>query len=316
MKTVFLYPGLNGLLKNEDRYRYTHLPQVKKRLCQVEDLFKENYGDNFLFKEYFNQNIEEIYSVQNICRAATAICATQVGVAEYLMDQCIKPDWMIGCSLGDLARSISAGVCSFEECIDGYIRFAKKLDGIEQIGANIGVSKPRGQSFVESEFLEMSEMGLDVSVMTPSFLNIGGRYSDLENFEKLANDRRWRVIKILNYPAHSRYIVDFVSNASDKIADVQTYKPKVKLFSTISCKEVSDPKELKTEMIFNMTKPLRWGEALVKLDELEGPLQFINIGPCQSISKMIKDLNLKSQFREAVIVRASPINPVLEACPL
>jgi [acyl-carrier-protein] S-malonyltransferase len=323
MRTVFLYPGLNGLLKKEDRFRYTHLPQVKKRLGQVQNIFK-GLGEEFSFEEYFNQNIEEIYSVQNICRAATAICAIQVGVTDYLMGQYIKPQWMVGCSLGDLARSISAGVCDFEDCIEGYIRFAKNLNGIEKIGANIGVSKrktgptngtfSRGpEAFEEAEISDMNNMGLDVSIMTPYFLNIGGTYSLLEQFEKMAQEKNWRVVKILNYPAHSRYIADYVARASERISHVPTREPKIKLFSSISCKQVSDPQELKLELVFNMTKPLRWGEALVRLEKQEGPLRFINIGPCQSISKMIQDLPLKSQFQEAIPEKIShaPLWPCL-----
>jgi [acyl-carrier-protein] S-malonyltransferase len=299
MKNVFLYPGLNGLLKSEDRTRHLDLPQVQKRLAFVEKFFNEKHNEAFSFADYFNMPIEEIYSVQNICRAATAICAIQVGVTDYLQEKNISPEWMVGCSLGDLARSVSAGICTFEDCVDGYIRFAKKLDGIERIGANIGVSKRQSNHFEESELLEMAEMGLDVSIMTPSFLNIGGRFSDLEKFEKLAAEKRWRVVKILNYPAHSRYISDYVVGAAEQISHIPTTTPKVKLFSSISCKEVSDAQELKTELVLNMTKPLKWGQALVELEKQEGPMKFINIGPCQSISKMIRDLPLQSQFSEA-----------------
>lgn len=299
MKTVFLYPGLNGLIKSEDRNRYLHLESVQKRLKTVQNIFLENYGESFDFEEYFKKPLEEIYSVDNIGRAATAICAIQVGITDHLKKQNIHADWMLGCSLGDLARSVSAGMCSFEECIDGYIKFAKELKGIEKIGANIGVSKGKGQSFSKDEIQEMNDMGLDVSVMTPLFLNIGGRYSDLESFRSLTTDRRWRVVKILDYPAHSRYISSFVENAMVQIQNAQVKEPEIKLFSSISCKEMTCPKELKAELILNMTKPLRWGEALVSLEKQEGPLQFINIGPCQSISKMIKDLPLKSELRES-----------------
>lgn len=301
MKTVFLYPGLNGLIKPEDRNRYLHLKFVQKRLATVQNIFLKNYNESFDFEEYFKKPVAEIYSVENIGKAATAICAIQVGVTDHLVEQNIHADWMIGCSLGDLARSVSSAMCSFDDCIIGYIKFAKKLRGIEKIGANIGVSKGKGQTFSNEDLQEMNEMGLDVSVMTRSFINIGGRYSDLENFKNFAANKKWRVIKILDYPAHSRYIASFVTSAMSEIQNTPITQPNTKLFSSISCKELSCPQELKKELVLNMTTPLRWGEALVKLEEQEGSLQFINIGPCRSISKMIRDLPLKSQFLEPIL---------------
>jgi len=49
----------------------------------------------------------------------------------------------------------------------------------------------------------------------------------------------------------------------------------------------------------NMTQPLRWGEAIQKLEGLEEEMRFINVGPCKSLTKMTPDLNLKSAIYEA-----------------
>lgn len=299
MKTAFIFPGLNGLIKAEDRIRYLNVPEVAARLKQVEDIFKTHANHEFTFAHYLQGSMQEIYSVENISKAATAICAIQVGVAESLMTKGIKPDWTLGCSLGDLARAVVSQVVSFETCITGYIRFAEKLQGIEKIGANVGVSKPAGAAFTKDEILEMQNLGLDVSVMTPNFLNIGGRYQELEQLQMIAKEKRFRTVKILDYPAHSRYIAPYVHAAAFEVKDIQLQTPTNRVFSCISCDEITNTDIMKSELMLNMTQPLRWGEAIQLLESREDEMRFINVGPCKSLTKMIPDLNLKSTIYEA-----------------
>ncbi|AZZ38116.1 ACP S-malonyltransferase [Bdellovibrio sp. qaytius] len=299
MKTVFIFPGLNGLIKLEDRFRYIQLPEVQQRLHQVEQIFKLQDNEDVSFEKYLQGSVQEIYSVENISKAATAICALQVGAAENLMKtKGIIPDWTLGCSLGDLARGVISDVCTFEFMISGYIRFAHKLKGVETIGANIGVSKPKGAVFTQDEIATMGQLGLDVSVMTPKFLNIGGRYSDLEKLQEAAKEKRWRVVKILDYPAHSRYIGDYVAAAAHEVREVQLNLPKYRTFSSITCRELTKTDELKQELMLNMTQPLRWGEAIKTLETQLQDVKFINIGPCKSLTKMIPDLDLVSPVYE------------------
>lgn len=299
MKTAFIFPGLNGLIKAEDRMRYLHVPEVSLRLKQVEAIFKSVTRTEFKFENYLQGTMQEIYAIENISKAATAICAIQVGVSENLMNKGIKPDWTLGCSLGDLGRAVISHVVNFETCITGYIRFAEKLQGIEKIGANVGVSKPAGAAFTQEEITEIENLGLDISVMTPNFLNIGGRYQDLEMLQTIAKEKRFRTVKILDYPAHSRYISNYVQAAALEVKDIQLQAPSNRIFSCISCDEIIDTDIMKNELMLNMTQPLRWGEAIQKLESYENEMRFINIGPCKSLTKMIPDLHLKSPVYEA-----------------
>lgn len=93
MKTVFIFPGLNGLIKSEDRFRYINVPEVRQRLNQVEEIFETQFQESVRFEEYLQGSVQQIYSVDNISKAATAICALQVGISEHLIQQKnIKPD--------------------------------------------------------------------------------------------------------------------------------------------------------------------------------------------------------------------------------
>lgn len=299
MKTTFIYAGLNGLLKAEDRLRYLNLPEVRERLKQVEDIFKSQKQIEFKFEQFLRSTTEEVYAVDNISKAATAICAIQVGVSEHLMNKGITPDWTFGCSMGDLARSIVSDIVEFKTCIASYISFSDHIQGIETIGANIGISKLAGAPFTNDEIDEIRNLQLDVSVMTPKFLNIAGRYEEINQLLTEAPARGFRTVKILDYPAHSRYILPYVIAATNQVQDLKFQSPRFRVFSCISCEEITNNLEtIKKELLMNTLETLRWGEAISKLEQVE-EMRFINIGPCKSLTKMIPDLNLKSPIFDA-----------------
>lgn len=295
--TVFLYPGLNGFIKEKDRFKYIDLPEVRNRLQQVQDIFKLHH-DVFDYREFLKQPVEVIYSVQNISKTATMIIATQTGISEHLFNRGIEPNITLGCSLGDLARGVMSGVCSFEDTVHGYIRFSNQLAGVEKIGANVGISKLDGFAFAQDELDFIESFDLDISVMTPKFLNIGGKNESLLLLQKLSQDKGWRFVKILDYPAHSKHIKPFVEAAYLEVKDVEVKSPKYRTFSSISCRELNDPEDLKSEVIMNMTHPLRWGEAVQLVAAQNDNVEFINIGQCQSLYKMYGDLGLDNKLTE------------------
>lgn len=298
--TVFLYPGLNGFIKEKDRFKYIEIPEVKERLQQVQDIFK-THNDIFNYREFLSQPVEVIYSVENISKTATMIVATQTGISDYLINRGVHPDMTLGCSLGDLARGVMSGVCRFDDTIHGYIRFSEQLSGVEKIGANVGVSKLDGLAFDKSELDYIESFDLDISVMTPKFLNIGGRNESLTELQKYAQGQSWRFVKILDYPAHSKHIKPFVEAAYLEVKDVEVQRPKYRTFSSISCRELLDPEDLKSEVIMNMTHPLRWGEAVQIIAQQNENVEFINVGPCQSLYKMYGDLGLSNKLSEIEI---------------
>ncbi|WP_291516481.1 acyltransferase domain-containing protein [Bdellovibrio sp. ArHS] len=299
MKTVYIFPGLNGLLRKADRLRFIDYPEVQSYFSRSERVLKNDFGMNVNLVEFLHSSTENIYAIENISLAAVAITATQCGVAEHLRQKLGTPDWVMGCSLGDLARAVFAKAYTFEDAIFNHVYFTQKIDGIDKIGGNIGVLAGKGKSFSDEDHLWFDSIEVDVSQLTPRFLNIGGRFEDLKKVEERARQRGWGVMQILNYPAHSRYIVPYVNKVEADMLRVRMLPPQTPMFSSFSVKPLTDCEEIKSEFILSMTKTIHWHRAVTKLVQDHEVSRFINIGPCRSLSGLMKDIPVHVEMLES-----------------
>ncbi|AHZ83486.1 hypothetical protein Bb109J_c2876 [Bdellovibrio bacteriovorus] len=302
MATAFLFPGLNALLRKSDRHRFLHLPEVQACFRRAEAIIQERFGHRFNFKDFLELPAEDIYSLKNISLAAVAICCIQTGVARRLREQSGDPDWVMGCSLGDLARAVFAGTYTFEDAVYNHIHFTRSIDGIDKIGRNIAVLAPKAAPFAEQDYAWFEQNNVDVSCLTPRFLNIGGRYADLDEVERYAKDKGWNVMRILDYPVHSRYILPYVQAVEKDFASVHTELPRVPIFSSLSAQPLTDPKQIKQEFLLSITKPIHWSRAVQKLAQDHQVDQFVNIGPCRSLTGLMREIPV-----QAVTVEASEL---------
>ncbi|WP_413575228.1 acyltransferase domain-containing protein [Bdellovibrio sp. HCB290] len=300
MAVAYIFPGLNALIRKSDRNRFSHLPEVQNYFLKAEEIIAARFEKKISFKEFLELPTEEIYSIKNISLAAVAICCIQTGVAERLRDKLGQsPDWVMGCSLGDLARAVFAGAYSFEDAIFNHIWFTQRIDGIDQIGRNIGVLAPKSEKFEEQDYAWFAETQVDVSCLTPRFLNVGGRYEDLKKVEERAREKGWNTMNILDYPAHSRYILPYVLAVESDFTHVRTYSPQIRIFSSLSAQELTDPKIIKEEFLLSITRTIHWSEAVQRLVQEKGICKFINVGPCRSLSGLMRDIPVNVETIEA-----------------
>lgn len=299
MKTAYLFPGLNGLLRQKDRERYLELPKVIERLSIAQNALSRDLGISVDLMQMIKQNTDEIYRIDNISLAAVIISSIQVGVVDHLRSQFPDPDWMVGVSLGDIARTVTAGAYDFETAVVSHVKFTHKIDGIDKLGGNIGVATTLSKPFTKEDFAWFNEMGVDVSILTSRFLNVGALFSGLEEVRARAKVSGWRIMPILDYPAHSRYIKPYVDASEKEFLEVQTHKPIVPIFSTISCKSLTDPLEIKREFLETITRTIHFEEAITSLHKNHSVTRFINIGPCKSLYTLLRDIPLDFQIEDA-----------------
>lgn len=290
MSTAYLFAGLNSLMNAEARGRYLGLPRVQARLRQAEAALKRELDLEIDLDSLLGARAEELYSIRNVSLAAVAVCAIQVGAFEELQatGRAPRPDWVMGCSLGDIARAVVAGAYEFDTAVVSHVRFTHGIDGIDALGANIGVSALRG--FTSEDYSWFESEGVDVSRLTPRFLNIGGLTSALMRVQARAREKRWRVIPILNYPAHSRYLLPFVRQVETQFEKVGTAKPTLPIFSSLSCRVLEDPADIRREFLLAITLPIHWSDAVSRLVADHGVKRFVNVGPCSSLSKLMSDV--------------------------
>jgi [acyl-carrier-protein] S-malonyltransferase len=299
MKTAFLFPGLNGLLRSKDRERYLPLSHVQKRIQEAEGALLNELDIKVDINQMLSGPTEDIYKIENISLAAVAISSIQVGVVDHLKESVPHPEWMVGVSLGDIARTVSAGAYEFKTAVVSHVKFTQKIDGIDKLGGNIGVATTLQHPFTKEDFEWFNEKGVDVSVLTSRFLNVGALYRALEEVREKARERGWRIMPILNYPAHSRYIRPYVEASEKEFLQVKTFSPEIPIFSTLTNRALTEPEVIKREFLETIIKTIHFEKAITTLHLEHGVSRFVNIGPCKSLYTLLRDIPFEFKIEDA-----------------
>jgi [acyl-carrier-protein] S-malonyltransferase len=290
LTTAFVLPGLNSLLNPKARTRFLGVPEVQSRLRATEAFFQEQQNQKLNFNELLSFPTEKLYSRPHISSAAAGIISMQMGIADLLTKQIGKPAWVVGCSLGDLARTVIAGCCSFESALTMPLITPQNEPGINEIGPNVAIMTSESRPFTEQDISRIQALDIEVSLLSPRLINAAGRFSDIERLSVIAKESKWRVLTLIDYPVHSRLLTQHMKSFLGKIREISFGSPNssVKIFSTLLRKEILTKSELQFEMENNLVRPHHWHESIDELVTRHNVTDFVNVGPCQTLSKLLR----------------------------
>ncbi len=182
-------------------------------------------------------------------------------------------DYVAGHSLGEYSALAAAGVFSFEEGL--------KLVRIRgELMSQAGDKNPGAMSAL---------LGLDAQVVrelvsdvtdgkvvvanynSPSQIVISGDVSGVEAAEKLAQEKGAK--KVVRLPVSGAFhspLMDFaVSGLEEALDKVDFKEPCVPVITNVQAKPVTDPAELKNQLVKQLTSSVRWVECMEKAIELD-----------------------------------------------
>lgn len=300
MQTAFVLPGLNSLLNPKARLRFLDIPEVQARLRLAEDIIQKQHGRTLDFNALLRLPTQQVYSRPLISDSAMGIVALQVGIADALIKRAGTPAWVVGCSLGDLARTVIARCCSFETALGIPLIAPQNEAGADQVGSTVAVMAPAARPFSSEELSWISDLGVDTCRLSHKLLNVSGRFADIDRLFALARKAGWKVLPLLDYPVHSRYLSPYKEILVNRLRSVRFEAPSsgVRVFSTLLVKEIQASDELRFEMENSLVLPHHWHESIDVLVNRHEVTRFVNLGPCQTLSKLLRQFPAKLEVFE------------------
>ena len=120
---------------------------------------------------------------------------------------------------------------------------------------------------------------------------ISGNISDLNKFsEELKKNK----IKNIRLPVSAPFHCELMRSATEKmrkeISKVEFKKPETSIISNVTAKETNDPDEIKTLLVDQIEKPVRWREIIINIIN-SNVEKFVEIGPGKVLSGLVKRIN-------------------------
>ena len=220
-----------------------------------------------------------------------ALLTASVAIYRLLAEQGIAPEYMAGHSLGEYSALVAAGSLSLADAV--------KL--VERRGQLMQEAVPAGQGGMAAI------LGLeDADVIAACAEAAQGDVVSAVNFNspgqvviagaKAAVERAIEVCKAkgakralplpVSVPSHCELMRPAAERFAESIAAIDWQAPQIPLVQNVSASVVSDVGTLKTDLLQQLYKPVRWVESIQAL-AANGALQLVECGP----GKVLAGLN-------------------------
>lgn len=269
MASVFVFPGQGAQAVGMGRELYETNAAARAVFDEVDDALNQKLSDII-----FNGPMEELTLTANV---QPAIMATSIAMLRASNEK--LPEYVAGHSLGEYTALCAAGALSLADT-------AKLL---RARGDAMQHAVPVGQG------LTAVVLGLDIDVVRdicaktdcdvandncPGQVVISGAKDIVEEtMEKLKDAGAKRAMPLaLSVPVHCRMQAPAADAMRAALDAVEISTPNAVFISNKTADAMTQPEEIKEELIYQMTHGVRWRESVLKMHEL-GIHDMIEIGP-------------------------------------
>ncbi|HEY8102377.1 MAG TPA: SDR family NAD(P)-dependent oxidoreductase [Burkholderiaceae bacterium] len=230
-KIVFMFPGGGTQYVNMARDLYEQEPYFKQTLDTCAALFKRKMDLDVIDLIYPDDAHTEPHSVilQKPKNFFAALFAVEYSLAKLWMSWGVKPDAMIGHSLGEYTAACIAGIFTLEQAVDLICFRGALFEKIEK-GSMFSVTLPAEQ--VKTMLID----GVSIATINdPGRCVVAGRHTPMLEFGKLLDAKQIEYQKLLiDTAGHSPMIDPIMQEFGQFLSKVKFGKSSIPFISNMS----------------------------------------------------------------------------------
>ena len=269
MSSIFVFPGQGAQAVGMGRELYESNAAAKAVFDEVDDALNQKLSDII-----FNGPMEELTLTANV---QPAIMATSIAMLRTSGEN--VPEFVAGHSLGEYTALCAAGAISLSDTA----KLLRVRGNAMQTAVPVGMG------------LTAVILGLDIDVVRdicaktdcdvandncPGQVVISGAKDVVEKtMEELKSAGAKRAMPLaLSAPVHCRMQAPAADAMRAALENVEIKTPNAKFISNKTADVMTNPDDIKDELVYQMTHGVHWRESVLKMHEL-GITDMIEIGP-------------------------------------
>jgi len=279
--SVLLFPGLDSLFLASKLKRWIEIPKVRNSLIEASGYLSSMTG--------IHENLESFLMtttrphLADFDRSMIALMAVQIGIARALGE--VKQwDLILGCSHGDLARSVTAQAVQYADAVELVWSFSELKKQLPQgYTANVRTVDGSKLSIEQIKWLEVDQQ-LPVSRWCENNASVAGFREDLDRAAAHSRELGIKIKPVLPLPVHSPVMRSIAENLRYVLPMTKLSEPKWPLFSSVWVRFLTGREEIQEEAVWGAFSPVRWLESVQSLIRDHGITEFINVGPSNALT--------------------------------
>jgi acyl transferase domain-containing protein/thioesterase domain-containing protein/acyl carrier protein len=283
---VFLYPGGGAQYPRMALELYEKEPEFRRHIDRGLDWLKGKLDvdlrDLMTASADRDQEVDDIY--QRPAVQLPAIFLVEYALTMYWMARGVKPDALMGHSLGENTAACVAGVFSFEDAL-----------GLVTLRGQLFETVPRGGMLsVEMSPDELKPyLGdeLDLAVVNaPKFCVASGTSAALDGLrERLAADGHEARRIPIDIAAHSRLLEDILTPFGDYLRSIKLNKPNMPLISNRTGTWMTDEQATSPDYwVEHLRGTVFFADGVTTLTEKYPEPVFMEVGPGKALSSLVR----------------------------
>lgn len=222
-------------------------------------------------------------------------------IAAKLQGEQFKPDMVAGHSLGEFSALVAAGALSFE---DGLSLVAKRANAMQDacglqrgtMAAVLGLD----DAIVEQTCQEIEGIVVAANYNCPGQLVISGDYDAVEKACEVLKERGAKRALLLPVGGafHSPLMAPAKQALAAAIEQTDFKAPLCPIYQNVSAQAVSDPAQIKQQLIEQLTAPVRWTQSIEQMIA-DGATEFTEYGPGKVLQGLIKKIDRNAEVASA-----------------
>ena len=273
--------------------------------AQFSGMGKELYDNSALAKEMFNQANEILgFDIQKVMFEGTDEELKQTKVTQpaiflhsTILAACLgdsfQPDMVAGHSLGELSALVANKTLKFEDGLKlVYKRALAMQDACEAVPSTMAAILGLEDQVVEEICATIEGVVVPANYNCPGQLVISGSIPAVE--EACAKLTEAGAKRALILPVGGAFHSPLMEPAREKLAaaiEATTFSnPICPVYQNVTASAVTDPKEIKENLIAQLTAPVRWTQIMHSMIA-DGATEVIEVGPGKVLQGLFKKVD-------------------------
>ncbi len=279
-KTAFVFSGQGAQYPGMGKELYECSPAAKAVFDMAEEIRPGT------LKQCFESTKEELSITIN---TQPCVFITDLAAAAAVAEKGIKPEFVAGFSLGEIAAIAFAGILSYEEAFKLVCKRAELMDKAanENPGAMAAVMKitPEKTEEICSKF----NKAYPVNYNSPAQTVVAADVSEIDELCSMVKAEKGKAVKLAVSGAFHSPFMDSASEAmAEYLADKELKEPSVPVYANLTAEPYSD--DFKKLISMQINHPVRWQKTVENMIA-QGAERFIEVGVGKTLTGLIKKIN-------------------------
>ena len=288
-KVAYVFPGQGSQWVGMGHDLYVNLPKAKAVFEEADSIL------GFALSGLCFEGPEDVLrQTVNAQPAIMAVSVAYLRTSPQLQDR-PQPSFLAGHSLGEYTALVAAGTLSFADAL----RLARERGRLMQEAGNqtsggmlavIGLDEATVQSVCQATGTEIA------NINCPGQIAISGPSQVLDKAAQLAKEKgAQRVIPLpVSGAFHSRLMQPAADGMAEAVSNLQFQDAVIPIVANTTAQPMTSGNALKAELLSQLCHSVLWQKSVEWMIK-EGALEFVEIGPGQVLTGLIKRISKEAK---------------------